>query len=381
MKEIFYIVNARIPTEKAHGIQIINTCQGLSNAGANLTLILPNRFNKNRSSVAEYYGINPSFSIVFLPTIDAIIFDRWLGSVGYWIQLISFYTFAFFYLLFNGFFKSVVIYSRDPIASLLRPLFPVYLEIHSLPENKKRIFSWFLKRASGLISISEGVQEDLFLILPNRKSLVVHDAVDLGKFNIDISREEARHKLGLKEDFKMVLYTGHLYGWKGAGVLAESAGLIDSNTRVYFVGGNPKEVFNFKSNFKDLIESGQIVIIGPRPHSEIPVWLKAADILVLPNIGTSRLSSLYTSPIKLFEYAASRRPVVASDLPSLRHVLNDSQALFFKSGDSQDLADKIRILLKDVDLMKSLSDFAYNIALDNTWNKRAERILNYIKNG
>lgn len=371
--KIFYITNARIPTERAHGIQIVNTCQGLSKIGSSVTLLLPKRVNKVDLSVGEFYGIDPSFNIVWLPTIDAVVVDRFLGSLSYYIQLLSFYISVFFYLLPDVFKRQSVVFSRDPVAVFLRGLrFPVYIEVHSIPENKKFLFFYLLRWASGLVAISEGVESGLKKYCGDLKSIVIHDAVDLGKFSVNTSKVSARGSLGLGDDSSMVLYSGHLYDWKGADVLARASTLIKGV--VYFVGGAEKEISAFKTKFNDLIEAGRIVIIGPRPHAEMPLWMKSSDVLVLPTVNTGKLASSYTSPLKLFEYIASGRPVVASDLPSSRAILKEGQAVFFVQGNEKSLAEAVNKVLDDKVLADSLVEKSAEIALNNTWETRANRI-------
>ena len=84
-----------------------------------------------------------------------------------------------------------------------------------------------------------------------------------------------------------------------------------------------------------------ILILGRKPKNEVPYYLKSADILLLPNIPINKESIEYTSPIKMFEYMASQRLIIASRLPSIEEILNSKNAVFFKAGDAQDLAQAI----------------------------------------
>ena len=70
--------------------------------------------------------------------------------------------------------------------------------------------------------------------------------------------------------------------------------------------------------------ASRVTFTGLMPPAEVAARLREADVLVLPN-PASAISSEFTSPLKLFEYMASGRPIVASDLPSLREVLRDGR--------------------------------------------------------
>ncbi|MCK4826704.1 glycosyltransferase, partial [bacterium] len=157
----------------------------------------------------------------------------------------------------------------------------------------------FLKRTKGIIVTSKKIKE-FFLEknIPSEKILVAPNGVDIQMFDVGCSKFEAREKINLPQDKKIVLYTGHLYSWKGAQTLADASRYLIENTEIYFVGGTKKDIKNFKlqtSNFK-------LNIVGHRPHSEIPYWLRAADVLILPDLAVKDILKYGASPMKMFEY-------------------------------------------------------------------------------
>jgi glycosyltransferase involved in cell wall biosynthesis len=102
--------------------------------------------------------------------------------------------------------------------------------------------------------------------------------------------------------------------------------------------------------------------------------LRRADILALPNPPTG-ISGAYTSPLKLFEYLAAGRPIVASDLPAIREVLQDEgPAVLVAPGDAQALAAAITRIAADPVFGQRLARAAYAAAGDYTWERRAERL-------
>lgn len=120
-------------------------------------------------------------------------------------------------------------------------------------------------------------------------------------------------------------------------------------------------------------------MVGHRPHQEIPYWLKAADVLVLPNSAKEKISRFYTSPLKLFEYMASGTPIVASDLPSIREVLNEKNAVLVKPDSPEFLTAGIMKVLENPYLSDKISKQAFQDVQNYTWEKRAEKILRFIK--
>ncbi|PIZ49160.1 glycosyl transferase family 1, partial [Candidatus Woesebacteria bacterium CG_4_10_14_0_2_um_filter_39_14] len=122
----------------------------------------------------------------------------------------------------------------------------------------------------------------------------------------------------------------------------------------------------------------QCIFISYQPHAKVIRYIKAMDALVIPFPNKPHYA-FYASPLKLFEYMASGRPIIASDLPALREILNDKNALFFKPDDAPDLARAIKMLKSSQMLGYHLSQQALADVQQYTWQKRAKNILNFIK--
>jgi len=120
--------------------------------------------------------------------------------------------------------------------------------------------------------------------------------------------------------------------------------------------------------------AGRITFTGLLAPPEVPARLAEADVLVLPN-PRSAISNAFTSPLKLFEYMGSGRPIVASDLPSLREVLRDGEnALLVEPGNPQALVAAIDRIKKDAALGGRLAGQALQDVQAFTWARRAEAL-------
>jgi len=84
--------------------------------------------------------------------------------------------------------------------------------------------------------------------------------------------------------------------------------------------------------------------------------------------------------MKMFEYMASKRPIIASNLSSLREILNKDNSILIESDNSQELADNINLTLKETNFADKISIQAYKDAQNYDWNKRAEKILKFMTN-
>ncbi|MDO8264936.1 MAG: glycosyltransferase family 4 protein [Candidatus Parcubacteria bacterium] len=370
--KISYIVNARIPTERAHGIQITKMAESFADLGFKTELILPRRRNPITEDVFKYYGLKENFEIKFLPCWDLITLDKYIGHLGLWIESMTFLISATFYIIFN---QADIIYTRD-VSLLPLTLFKknVFLESHSMP-RKYFLYAPFLRRLKGIIAIT-AILKKIFLEkgIKENKLFVAPDGVDLDEFDIKQTQAECRKRLNLPQEEKIIVYTGHLYKWKGVQILADSAEYLPENAGIYFIGGTKEDIKEFKS--KNSVSN--IKIVGHQSHTEIPYWLKAADILVLPNSAKEDISLYWTSPLKLFEYMAANRPIIASDLPSIREILNEDNSLLVPPDDVQKLGQALNRLLADQALSMRISNNAYREAKKYTWQKRARGIIEFI---
>src|SRR3989344_3000496 len=119
-------------------------------------------------------------------------------------------------------------------------------------------------------------------------------------------------------------------------------------------------------------------IMGWQRSSEIPRWLTAADIIVVPTSGRSAIGRKYTSPLKLVEAIAAGKPIIAADLSSIKEIPWKGSALFFVPDDSYSLASTVRKGFEQLQLMIARAKEFKRQAFLYTWDIRATTILSFI---
>ncbi|OGH59415.1 MAG: hypothetical protein A2725_01135 [Candidatus Magasanikbacteria bacterium RIFCSPHIGHO2_01_FULL_33_34] len=372
MKSLAYIANIRLPTEKAHGIQIVKTCESLVSSDLKVVLVVPTRKNNHKENPFKFYSIKENFSIIKVWCLDLVNLP-FFKKIFFWIETLTFYYAVRAYIKKENI---DIFYTRDLYIALeLSKVYnSVYYEVHSLPQqpSSKYIKTW--SRVKGIIVISQNIKDDLVKFgVDANKIIIARDAVDIEKFNINRTKDSSRKKLHIPKDKKIALYTGHLYKWKGAHIFAETAKELPE-LDFYIVGGTDVDLKRFKEkyNFKNL------KYIGWQSHDEMPDWMNAVDVLILPNCGEEKISSHYTSPMKMFEYMASGTPIVASDLPSIREVLSEDNAVLVEAGNVVELANGIKKVLTQEDLSDSLVKQANLDVKKYDWESRAKEIVNFI---
>ena len=384
--KLVYIANARLPTEKAHGLQIVRMCEAFSSLGLDVVLLHPRRVQINHllkhQAIFDYYNVRTLFTVKTLPNFDVLRLERFVPQ-PFFAGLFSLHAFLWGGLAVRYAAKERgdFYFTRDPAVAwwLGREGLPTILEVHTL---YKRLQGTLLRAATRrssvflVVSMTEHLRRNLIETsgVPQNKTLALHDGVDLERFCNPVDRAEARQRLGLPLEQPLVVYTGQLFPEKGVDTLIRAASLL-SGVEFLIVGGMPNEM----KMMRRLVEETRATnanLVGHVLPERVPLYLRAADVLVLPNSARYAHSVYYTSPLKLFEYMASRRPIVTSNLPSICEVIKDKHtAIVVKPDSPESLANGIQTLLAHPELGEKLSDNAFRDVQRYTWRKRVEKIV------
>jgi glycosyltransferase involved in cell wall biosynthesis len=391
--KLIYLANARLPTEKAHGGQIMLMCEALAEAGAEVTLWYPRRANKpelDGRDPFDYYDVARTFAMQRVASMDPMplatrLRNRWgSGRVAFFTQTLTFAA-ALRWRLRRADFDAL--YTRDPFILLALGLTGLgrraFYEAHTFPGSRaaQRLQRFALRRAAGLVTITGGLQTRYAGVLgvPTEQIHVSHDAVDLARFNDLPGKLEARRALGLPEDAFIAGYVGRFHTMtmpKGLDTLAEAAAQT-GDVHVCLVGGPAAVVDALRAGGS--LPAERLHYVGAVPMAEVPQCLVAFDVCTIPFPWTQHFA-YYASPIKLFEYMASRRPIVATDLPSIREVVqHEESALLVPHDDPPAMAAALRRLADDPTLGQRLAGQARALVEARyTWRARAEGIIDFI---
>lgn len=398
--KIIYLANLRLPTEKAYGIQIAKMCEAFANGGHEVKLFFPYRKNSTISQdIFSYYSVKKNFTTKEIKTVD-FYFPGFLDKIAFLIKN---------YFSAKALVKEAlkenydIYYTRDErVAKLLNGEGKnVIFECHRFSNKRKSFYSYFKNNDLKTVAISDGLKEDLVNFgIKDTNILVARDGVDLEEFNIQMTKEDARKILFEKihnESFgrkKIAVYIGSLYPWKGYNIFSETVFLKtirelvaeNVNYLICIFGGTDMAIKELQEELnRNLHKNSNLIPMlsfgGRVPHQIIPIILKAADCAILTGNELDLISAKYTSPLKMFEYMASGCPIVTQDLPSFREVLNEDNAVFAKTGDAKDLAQKIAWVFDDnnKELVEKIAKKAREDVENYTWEKRVEKIISFIK--
>ena len=348
---VCYLAHARFPTEKAHGAQIVKTCEAFADAGAAVTLLVPGRKTGIAEDAFDYYGAKRNFALVSLATPDFVRF----GPLGFALSLLLFSEAA---RAHPSFFRADVVYSRDAFVLLQYVLLgrKLVYEAHTRPTVLSRFLA---RRAHRVIVISGGLRDAYRAagVRPDR-IVVAHDAIDPEPFRVSPDGAAVRAELGIPSGKRIALYVGKVDAAKGVPTFAAASEYLPDDVLAVIIGEGDEKPALLKTHPKALFLPGT-------PYRDLPRVLAAADALVLPNSELDEDASRYTSPLKAFAYLASKKPIAASDVPALREIL-EGAAEFAAPDDPTALAAAIT---------RALEAPPRPPADDHSWAARAGTIL------
>lgn len=394
---LFYIANARLPTEKAHGYQICKMCEAFALNGAQVTLLHPYRHQMDArlssTSVFDYYGLRPIFEVQTLPNWDIVLLNRFIPDR--WFTPL-FFAHAFVWANYSARKArqqgADVYYTRDSTIAywLVRFGIPTVYEAHVVPKGAQRWLLQKVARSSWLrlvvVLTSYIKQHFVDMGFAEDKVIVLPDGVDLSLFDNVPSQAECRQRLGLPLDRPIIGYIGRFQTMemeKGISDLVRAMKYVpsynNSEPLLLCVGGPMDIVPKYLEIARqEGVPESRLKFVDRVPNVEVPYWIRACDGASIPWPWTE-FSAYYTSPLKLFEYMAAGVPIVASDLPSIREVLRHGEnAWLVPPGDPKALAEGIRHLLENPDIAKMLAQQVGKEVQRYTWKRRAATILPHV---
>ena len=359
-----YCFPEALPSKTARSVQAVGTCASLAEEVNELILYLP-RGKFDGQAIFQYYGLEkpPNVSVSFLRKSIGPLSSHNLYNRNLSIALKK--------------DRPDIFLSRHlpTAASLLKKPTPVIYEAHEIFAEKQNASkkdrlreTAVMENVQGTIFISQGLQramENMYKISGRRK-IVPCSARRIPSW-ADRHCEHGR--------IDRFVYVGtSRYPWKGIDTLIEALSLLPEQCVLEIVG-DLDERFCRRPEVMSLMESGRLVIRGHLPFSEIFLVLKEAQVAVVPNSARDRISAFFTSPLKLVEALAAGVAVVVSDLPSMREVVSEKEALFVSPDDPVSLANGIQKLLQDGSLRNRLAQNGWKRSCSFSWQNRARKIV------
>lgn len=378
---IVYFANASVPSRSANSIHILKMCEALAACGHRVRLIVPDQGLRDLGDPEPFafYGVAPVFRLTKTPWmpwhpkgwLDLVYVGVW----GVWMRLTG---------------RPDACITRNLWAGVVFPMLGIrtVLELHGpvardgrMARLLGRLGTFRNPRLLRLVVISESLRNYFADFgVPVEKIRVLHDAVNAEAF-LPKSAPGAPAAPPHSGSPLSIGYVGSLHAGKGMEILMALA-LRDPANRYEVYGGSPDEIERWRRSAGN---PANVTFHGHIPNVRVPETLARLDVLLMPYLRRVAVSGNYgdvaqwMSPLKMFEYMAAGKPIVCSDLPVLREVLEDGRNALLADPDDLDAWARAVARLADPGLRRRLGEAARaDVLREYTWTQRARRMLEMI---
>jgi glycosyltransferase involved in cell wall biosynthesis len=226
-----------------------------------------------------------------------------------------------------------------------------------------RAFEWFedttLRNADGIITICPALQRYVEEKFPDKSSMLIENVADNSIIfpDDDTLIEELKKRFDV-DGAAIILYYGTFEPYQGIDLLIESGAKVIETTpkvRFFLVGGNPIQVEHYRNMVQTKKLENYFIFTGSVRPQEVPGFVRSADVLVSPRIEGNN------TPLKIYSYLRSGKPIIATRHLTHTQVLNDEVAILTECNPSA-FAEGIINVLKDKDLQKKVVQNAQKLA-------------------
>ncbi|MCX9079835.1 MAG: hypothetical protein OIN84_17855, partial [Candidatus Methanoperedens sp.] len=295
--KLLYIANMRFPSEKAHGLQIMQNCEAFADTGVDVKLWVTRRFNTPQmNAVADpwaYYGIKRNFAVRRLPSIDLMPLvaeqNNWAAKLVFFLQS---GTFALVALVMSLFTPADIYYSRDAIMLLLlsfiKARHKLVYEAHkfSLTGRGRWLQRQVIQRVGTVIPVTPNLGEQLIKLGADPSGvLAAHDGIRRERFENIPDQQQARQEIGWPQEAFIVGYVGRLHTMtmdKGIGTLVEALRQVEG-VSLALVGGPDDMAENLRQQWIDSgLPGSRFLYAGHVLPERVPLYLSAFDVCAMP---------------------------------------------------------------------------------------------------
>jgi len=377
---LIYFACVELPSRFASSVHIMHMVDEFAELGHEVILVDPNlREGITSNALADYYGLkNSCFKIKDLRKLKKLLGLRGVHRFK-----------AYLYRLYFKALNANLLYIRDQAIGEFGDIVcelstPFVLEAH-LP-NRNVFLDRLLgnRKLAKFVVISSSLKEEFLRLYPSLKSKVSvhHDAAQIpgaqeDSKNLSIDSD----KLSFDSDKFVGAYIGNLYPGKCMEELVTFVGDLADDIQIRIYGGKESDISNWKSMLQELSISN-VSFKGYLNPAALFQDLSDVNFFLAPfsakvTQGTDMDLTPWMSPLKIFEYMAMNKPIVSTDLPVIREILqHEHNALLCRPGDKEGWLNAISLLKKDRLLRDRIAFQAFkDWKLKYTWKIRAESVL------
>jgi glycosyltransferase involved in cell wall biosynthesis len=371
--KLAYLSNSKVPSREANSIHVMKMCQAFASLGHEVVLLAPNVQSGLESGISDpfaFYGVKPCFEVRKLP---------WRAFKGRgWIYGWESARFAHrsaFDAAFGRCLHSCAVAARLGI--------PTVWDAHMLTFLQRRderlLFRLMITAPAfrGMTVNCDALRRCIAQQVPEVEGRirVAHNGADAMPDNL------TPMDLGGKKNTLRVGYIGHLYPGKGLEIIRELAARAPW-AEFHVVGGQQQTIDELRN---DTTFRGNLRLHGFVAPSEAERLTLAFDVLLAPyqrevQIAGGGETASWMSPLKLFTYMAAGKPILCSDLPVLREIIQHGRNGLLVAPDDPDawLAALKQLLVNPTERAQLGINARSDFLAKHTWQQRARRVLEFL---
>jgi glycosyltransferase involved in cell wall biosynthesis len=365
---IAYLFNSSTPSSNPSSIQVVNTCSAFVELSNRVKLIVPNTGQK--VLLRKFYGINKSPKLIKLK-----YFNKFPLGINY-------YLFSFLSIAYAIFDKTELYITRNIFNLVLLNILKkkVIIEIHHDVHNEGRLVKFLCKHIN--VFNKKNIVKIVAITNAVKKYLVKNFKIDPEKIEVISSASSFKFKFRnlKKKKFYNIGYFGSLDSSKGTNFIIKLA-KKDIHNKYSIYGGNQHDVSRLKKKgIPNNLKINQSVHYG-----KLKPIISKMDILLMPS-STKKIRSIgnigniikFTSPLKLFDYLASGKLIISSNVKVFKEILSDEKnCLIVSNFNTNNWIKKINKAKFETSKINNIKRNAFELSKKYTYLKRAEKILNF----
>jgi glycosyltransferase involved in cell wall biosynthesis len=236
--------------------------------------------------------------------------------------------------------------------------------------------SFLIRRTDAVITVNESIADELSRRYRIRTPTVVMNTPSRTFHPVNRNVTSLRESLGIKSDYRLLLYAGLITFNRGLENLIQSLVYLPDCHLVFMGYGNDEYKKHLLELTRRIGVESRVSFFGPVPPDEVTIYAASADLGVAP-IENACLSYYYCSPNKVFEYIQAGLAVVASDFPELRRVIHQHDIGYtFNPDDPRDISRAVNYIFENPEHWQRMKQNTLTASQYYNWENESKKLLN-----
>lgn len=258
----------------------------------------------------------------------------------------------------------------------------LYLEINRLePISQAEKFLWknieafLIRRANAVITVNESIANELTQRYGVKTPTVIMNTPSQRTDFLSVKDRNLRTALGVSDDYYLLLYSGSRTFNRGLEKAIESLIYLQKCHLVMLGFGSDQYNKKLQTLAQEVGVQSRVSFFGPVPSEEVTTYAASADLGIAPTENVC-LNNYYTSPNKLFEYIIAGLPIVASNFPEMKKIIDKFEiGCTFDPSEPKNIAEAVLHMLEDPEKLQRMKQNTAAVSQVYNWENESKKLL------